>query len=532
MTEGVYLSHRSRTDKFDLVVGGNYHKTVGYLKNMNEDRLRFNWKTRYRLTDKINFGINGNVMKHEERRWVVWLDADTNALTNISVDDYIPYRTYSIDPFINAYDNKGNKHELKGRFFNITVDRRDGIPDSPAYIYSGEYNFKSELSETSKLTLGTSYQYMFGEDIRYIIDTSEALFQATAEVAAFFGQWDAHFLDNRLNVIVGLRGEYISAGDTAFQGVIPVSRLSAMYKLDEKSRLRFNTGQGYRVPSLIERFADSPILETGTPFLPTINLLPNPTIEPEVGWSMEVGYKRLFKGGAFDGYVDVALFNMDYWNLSELLFGYHGIPNTALDISQIGFKTVNISRGRIAGFEVSSYMNWNNGVVPMRLWGGYTYTYPGDLDSIAAKNMSYFGNLIQAFYNVDDELAATILRYRSLHTARFDLEMNYKPITVGFAANYNGYMHQIDNVFIGKGVYGELLESLIGGELIPGFSDYRDETKEEGGTWVFDVRTTVRLGKHIRFSFIINNAFNKEYSIRPGRLNAPRSFNFKTQFIF
>jgi len=531
-TQGVYLSHRSKGEKVDLVIGGNYHKTVGYLKDMNEDRLRFNWKTRYRLTDKINFGINGNVMKHNERRWLIWADTDTNALINISNDDYIPYRTFSIDPFINAYDNKGNKHELKGRLFSVTVDRPIGIPDSPAYIYSGEYSFKSQLNKTMKLTLGTSYQYMFGEDIRFRIDTSETLFQADATIAAVYGQWDANFLDDRLNIVFGLRGEYVNAGDSAYNAIIPVSRLSALYKLNDKSRLRFNTGQGYRIPSLIERFADSPILETGSTFLPTISLLPNPEILPEVGWSMEIGYKHLMKGGQLDGYIDIALFNMDYWNLSEVLFGYHGIPNTALDLTQVGFKTVSVSRGRIAGVEISSYMNWNNKYVPMRFWGGYTYTYPGDLDSIAAKNMSYVGNFFKAFNDVDEEVSATILRYRSLHTARLDMELNLKPLFVGFAANYNGYMHQIDDVFIGRGVYGELLAQLIGDELIPGFSDFRDETKKEGGSWVYDFRATLNIGKHLRFSFIVNNFSNREYSIRPGRMNAPRSFNFKTQIIF
>ena len=35
------------------------------LENLEENRLRFNWKTRYRITDRISFGINGNVMQHK-----------------------------------------------------------------------------------------------------------------------------------------------------------------------------------------------------------------------------------------------------------------------------------------------------------------------------------------------------------------------------------------------------------------------------------------------------------------------------------
>lgn len=88
----------------------------------------------------------------------------------------------------------------------------------------------------------------------------------------------------------------------------------------------------------------------------------------------------------------------------------------------------------------------------------------------------------------------------------------------------------MDDIFIGEGGIGQTLEVLLGGPLIPGFKEYRETSK--GGNWVFDARVSVDLGEHIRLGFIINNLLNREYALRPGRMNAPRSFNLKCQLTF
>ena len=530
MTRGVLFSHKARTEKFDLVLGANYHHRIEHLQDLEENRLRFNWKTRYRITDKVSFGVNGNIMSHSSPTFLIWQDADTNSLKHIG-----PYRnnrfvTYSIDPHLTVFDKWDNQHTLKARYFAVEFLRDNDDPSALGFMRNIEYRFKKEINEDFRLTAGISNQYYYGEEPTATIDTSEEKFASSADISAIYTQLDMDFMENRLNVIVGLRGEYITAGDTSFRQIIPVSRVSAVYKPNDKNRWRFNTGQGYRIPSLAERFAETDLFETSIPFLPTIGLLPNPEILPEIGWSMEFGYKRLFRNDYINGYADVALFNMDYWNMAEVVFGYFG--EGALDPSQIGFKSVNLSRGRIAGLEVSSYFNGQIGPIPYRFWGGYTYTYPGDLDSIQSKNMNYFVNLVKGFGDVENnkELQQTILKYRSLHTARLDLEFPFKFVTVGGAAIFNGYMWQIDDILLSEGDIGELIYTLNGGELIPGYREFRETSK--GGDWVYDARISVDLGKHIRLGFIVNNVANREYAIRPGRMNAMRTYNLKCQLKF
>lgn len=535
MTRGAVFAHRVRNGKLDLVLGGNYHSRIEHLQDLEEERKRFNWKTNYRLTDKLSFGVDGNIMEHYYGGFLVWQDADTNALKHIGNFALNTYITSTIDPHLTYQDPAGNIHTAKGRIFNVTFQRRRGLPDAPARVTSGEYTFKRDLNKNMRLTAGLSQQRIYAEDPVEFIDTTGGIASFTANISAVYAQMDMDFLNDRLNVVAGLRAERLSVADTAYNRTIPISRLSAVYKPDNRNRFRANLGQGYRLPSMIERFVATPIFETGIDLLPTVNVVPNPSILPEIGLSYEIGYKRLFDHPWMKGYWDVALFSMDYWNLTEVVFGYHGranVPINEFETDKLGFQMQNSARARIAGIEISTYTSGKIATIPYRLWAGYTYAYPGDLDSLRANDLNYYSLLAQGLFSgVDSTMASTVLRYRSMHTARIDLEFPLKDwLTIGGAANYNGYMWTIDEVFVGEGYYGQTLEFLLGEPLIPGFKEYREQT--QGGDWVFDARASVSLGKHVRISGIINNVLNREYSLRPGRMNAPRSYNLRCQFTF
>ena len=92
-------------------------------------------------------------------------------------------------------------------------------------------------------------------------------------------------------------------------------------------------------------------------------------------------------------------------------------------------------------------------------------------------------------------------------------------------------MWQIDDILLNEGFIGELLYTYNDNEeLIPGYKEFRETSK--GGDWVFDARASFDLGEHIRLAFIVNNLANREYAVRPGRMNAMRTYNVKCQFKF
>jgi outer membrane receptor protein involved in Fe transport len=332
--------------------------------------------------------------------------------------------------------------------------------------------------------------------------------------------------------------ERFMTGDNDFSQFVPSAQVGASFLLTPTNVFRTSLGQGYRMPSLLERYVEAEIFNIDAGILGNfpINAIPNLGILPEYGWNYELGYKKLFKTNRLKGYLDAAFFVMQYRNMAELTLDVHlteeELQNATLGVirENIGFKYINKTFGRIAGYEVGAHLDGNAGRVPFRLWGGYTYTYPGDMDSIRANGQNFWNNWLTAMH-APDSILNTIMLYRSLHTARIDVEFElFKRLTLGGVVTFNGFMHNIDAVFEGKGRWGELIELLNGGALIPGTNEFR--AGQVGGDWVFDVRANVLIAEGHRLHFIVTNVTNREYALRVGRMNPLRTFNIKYQMTF
>lgn len=537
-TAGVLFAHRQKWGKLDVVVGGNAHQERGYIQGNNEERYRVNFSTRYRATERLTIGLRGNAMDQKIPAYFLWMDADTNILQSSVPLVQDQFRSFTLDPYITYIDTFSNVHKLKGRFFNTTFVRQFH-DNTPANVWSGEYIFQRNFKQQDWiLTAGVQYQNIFSRSPAFGTTLSGDVPEFDAEITALYGQVEKDLLDKKLNLIGGIRWEWLKVSDD-FTGNFPIFRLSATYKLQEEDILRASFGQGYRLPSLAERYIDRVVVPTDEifPGFNGLRVVPNPSLKPEFGYSSELGYKRIINVGSWQGYADIALFWMEYNDLANFVFDLH-VPlenePTLLDIldnpERFGFSTININRGRIAGYEVSSYINGTIGGVPIRFWGGYTYTYPADLDSLDFYNQSYLPNLFKAITLNDKTVIPTILNYRSLHIARLDTEVQLKPLTLGFVANYNGYIINIDPVFLGEGKWGELLAFLGGGEVLPGVNEFRN--KNISGTWIFDARLAWDITDKHRINFIVQNVLNQEYSLRIGRLDPLRSFNIKYQVRF
>ncbi len=546
---GLFFAHRVKaTEKLDIVLGGNVHFNRSYIERGDEMRYRFNWKTKYRLNDRTTLGINGNYMYHKLGGYFIWQDADTNALKHISAVTYNRYKTISIDPHLTHFDKNDNKHTFRGRYFGITqVQQRrtiqqiaENLPDVPAAIYGGEYQYQKRFDNDMLLTLGATFQRFKADNPTLAFSGADTTLRATTfgNNQAIFGQVEYAFFDKKLQTQAGLRLERFSVGENDFRAIVPVFQAGASYKATPTNVFRTSFGQGYRMPSLLERYVEAEILVVKTPFIDIpLQALPNLDIVPEYGWNYELGYKKLLKKGHWKGYFDAAFFMMQYQNMSELTFDLHlndeQIANAPITVilDNLGFKYVDNVNGRIAGYDLSTHLNGAIFGMPIRIWGGYTYTYPGDLDSLKALKQSYWGNFFDAMNTPDSLMLPTIMRYRSLQTARFDIEFDvFKFLTIGGIATFNGFMHNIDAVFEGKGEWGKLIEDLNGGPIIPGTVEFRQ--KQLGGDWIFDVRASVEVAKGHRLNFIVTNVTNREYALRVGKMNALRIFNIKYQMTF
>ncbi len=522
---GTYVSHRTKIGKdFDLVLGGHAHKELSYLEGADERRYRFNFNTRYRITDDLAIGINGNVMEFSKGFWAFWADNDTLGLTPLSPISLDSYYSRNFDPYINYTDPFGNQHSIKTRLYSVTYLRTSDRPNTTASINHYEYQFNRQFKNNLNLTAGISRQTLSVSSPIFGIDTLTNLEKTfTGNVNSYYAQVDKSLIDDRLSIILGSRWETY-AFEEETQAGFPVFRLGSSFAITPKNIIRTSLGQGYRLPSLAEQYVD---------YNNGFQNFPNPELRPEIGASYEIGYKRAFDNKAIKGYFDAAIFYQDYQDLIEPVFGFYNedtLPNIT-NFDFYGFQYQNIAEARILGFELGTSIDGKIGELGYRLWSGYTYTFPVDLSRDTA-DLDNVGNFINAatssIFGLDSIYEESILLYRNMHNVRLDLELYYQKFTFGFAANYQSKMVNVDDVLIGEGYFGSLVEFFNGGnDVFPGMKNFR--ANQPVGDWVIDLRFNYEITDDLRLNFIINNVMNREYALRIGRINPPRQFTLKLQ---
>jgi len=112
---------------------------------------------------------------------------------------------------------------------------------------------------------------------------------------------------------IGVRGEYYQLNDS-ITALKPIFRAGVNFKLYPSTFLRVSYGQGYRFPSITERYIKT---SAGS-----FAVFDNPSLEPESSWNIEIGLKQMFKFRKFYGYLDIAGFIQEYHNTIEYLFGF------------------------------------------------------------------------------------------------------------------------------------------------------------------------------------------------------------------
>lgn len=510
MFAGLYFAHRQRLHKnFDIVLGGNIHMKNGYVKGVDERRFRFNFTTRYRdpkSDGRISYGINGNLMYHEEGRFFMSKDMQSNAYLNLNPINRDRYLSLVIDPYLTAFDKHDNKHDVRARWFRVA--RLQPGNDSDADLFSLEYQFQRAFKNDWVVTAGTMGQYFHvNSNLFAPIDSSwDVLSLVTASTIAAYAQVDKKFFD-RLAFTLGVRWEGYAVGGN-FIPTLPIVRAGLNFEATANDFIRASFGQGFRFPSMAERFFNERI--EGTP----VGIFPNPDLLPETGWSTEIGYRHTFVGKNFKFYVDLALFWMEYENMVEFSLGVHS--------GSFGFSFINVSKARIAGWELSTQGEAKIGKIPVRFWAGYTYSYPGDLsaDTSSIRNADvYLGQLFKTFVNgvQRPKDLGNILKYRRLHTLRLDAEVDLWGVTVGSAVNYNSFMQNIDQIF----------EFNI---ITSGVTSFRSIHNK--GYWVWDLRLGYRINKKQHINLVVQNVLNEVYATRPAQMGAPRSFSIKYSHIF
>jgi outer membrane receptor protein involved in Fe transport len=507
---GFNAFHSHRIKQLDLVMAANYLKDEGYRFGEDDERFRFSWKTNYRSKKitGLTYGINGSLLAQNSSSFLLWDGYPRGGYMALDSQKTITHGfNYSIDPHIDFY-TKGIKHRIRTRYLNIHYNNE--APDSSvdqdnsSWLMYGEYQLQAEVFKSlGVITGGIAGTYC---------ESNSPLFQGIHNSMNYapFLQVDIHY--KRVSATVGMRTESYSMNTQKDRRTI--FRTGVNLEATKSTFFRASYGEGYRYPSIAERFIQTTV--------GAINIFPNPGLQPESGWNAELGIKQGFTISKWTGYVDLAYFYTEYDNMVEFNFGqWAGIqPPPTIDhiLQAFGFKSFNVGRTRIKGWDLSVGGQGKIHEVEVKLLAGLTLIDPVSLEpttTYATDSASPSKNYTYRYTSSDT--TGDVLKYRYKQLGKFDLQLNYKRYMLGISMRYNSYMQNIDKIFIDPQF----------ALAVPGISRAREMNKD--GDYIWDFRFGVTIIKQLSINFIVNNVFNHEMMTRPADLGPPRMMMVQVQ---
>lgn len=524
---GANFLHSRQVKNWDIVIGANLNYDHGYIgppvtdslvypdtiSNFNEQqmrsqraRLNFNIRRRSAKYRGLTYGVNGNIMYSQTNLAFAWLN-DSSGLFQaypgavFLQDQFI----FNVDPYVNFFTATDGKHHFRTRVLHAD-NKMTANQNNQSTVYYGDYMFQKSypnfngfdfiggLTGTFTNSQANMYSGTAGDSTNNLMNIS-AYSQIEKKV------------NNTLNLSVGGRMEYFQLNDTITE-LKPIFRAGASIKLYQETYLRGSYGQGFRFPTITERY-----IKTG---IGNFGVFPNPTLKPESSWNGEVGIKQGLKFGKLFGYLDIAGFWQEYENTIEYLFGFWGDP--AVDPNSIfGFKFLNTGKSRVVGIDASFSGKAKVGEkAELTFMTGYNYIVPKTLNPDLVYAVDEIGR--EYSYNSTSlDSASGILKYRFLHNVKGDAEIVFnKRFAVGMSTKFFSKIENMD------GVIEEFENSTVGPFVQTiRYMDYFNSHRF--GNWIFDARVSFNINEQHKIALISANIFNRVYSLRPLKIEQPRT---------
>ncbi|MFY9311126.1 MAG: TonB-dependent receptor [Bacteroidia bacterium] len=527
--------HSEKIGQLDLVVGGmgiydhgfigppSYHPGFGAFNDTTirnnqvgekTGRLNFNLRYRPKNITQLNYGINGNFMRSTNNLSLIW-DNDTTGLyrafphTMTLQNQTIFY----IDPFVNFYGKNGFKQSLRARYFYTenkfgqSGDGANTTTNNSNVIYC-DYQLikqlKNGLNITGGFVMNQTYAHS-GTPYKGILPENHL------QNFAYYAQLDRKFW-KILNLSAGFRNETFIMNDEK-----PVSksifRSGLNLQITEATFLRASYGQGYRFPTITEKYMRSDIAG--------LSIYPNPILKAESSWNTEIGIKQAFKINNFIGALDVAVFWQEFTNTIEFTYGVWDRDKDQFgdDSLSAGFKYINTGATRVRGFEVSLPAEGKiTKDLKIGILADYTYVLPQAINpNKVFITDSTYTEMTYVYSSTDS--TNNVLKYRFQHIAKIDFQVTYKKFSIGGDFRYYSNVQNIDKIFY---VFEPQMHS--------GIEKYRNT--HNTGVRVIDARIGVDVTKNFKIAFIVNNALNLSYSLRPLKIESPRTFAVRLSCSF
>jgi outer membrane receptor protein involved in Fe transport len=530
---GANVLHSRQIGNLDLVLGANMNYDHGYIgapitdslvikdtlsnfteKQMSSKRARINFNLRYRSKKfkGLNYGLNGNLMFSQSNLTFAWLN-DSSGLFRaypgavFLQDQFI----FNLDPFVNFFTSTEGKHSLRMRMLH-SDNQMTANQSNVATTYYADYMFQKTLPRLKGVDFvgGLTGSYVDSKSNMYVGSGSPN--NHVMNVSAYT-QLEKKIY-KALNLSVGGRLEYFALNDTV-TAIKPIFRAGGSVKVLQETYVRASYGQGYRFPTITERY-----IRTG---VGNFGVFPNNELKAESSWNAEVGVKQGIKLGKLYAYFDVAGFWQEYQNTIEYLFGFWGDPSGGIG-EVFGFRFVNTGKSRVLGIDASfsgkakigknaefNFITGYNYILPTTLNPDYVYA----IDKI---NREY------SYNKTSLDSTRGILKYRFLHNVKADFELVlHKKFAIGISAKYFSKIINMDGVI-------EEFELATQGPYIQTIRYMDYFRSHQHGNWIFDARISYAINEQHKIAIISANVLNRVYSLRPLKIEQPRTIMLQYSF--
>jgi outer membrane cobalamin receptor len=428
----------------------------------------------------LTYGMSANTGYTVKRDFVLWQNAGAGALKQQENATIQLHGTYlAFDPFITFKKTNRYSHDLRMRFQSTLNRFPESVKtNSDAYSLYSEYQYWKKVTGYLDITAGLTETFSMIRSNMYEDHNGFSLGgYAQLEIRPF----------EKVKGTAGVRVEQNSV-DGIFDRIVPVFRAGLNWQVADYSYLRLSFGQGYRYPSIAEKFASTT--------LGSVAIFPNPDILPESGWSTEAGLKQGVVIGNLKGQLDFSLFMSQNTNMIEYYLSVYNDPSTGL--TSTGFKATNIEQSRVYGGEMEVILNGSIGNINTTFTGGYTYIYPVEFNKSTNQNTNEY------------------LKYRRKHSGKASLYLSWKKVESELNVYAMSKILRIDSFF---------LTEETGEAILPGFPEYWKT--HDTGYFLSDLSTGYKISSKLTLSLAVKNLTNTEYMARPGDIRPQRNYSLR-----
>jgi outer membrane receptor protein involved in Fe transport len=414
-------------------------------------------------------------------------------------------------------------------------------------MYYLEYQYAKRFKKAGDLQMFVGGVGQFSRTIGNIFtsvgDTTGNLRPKYSANGAIYVQLEKKFLKKKnLTILGGARYEYYQIfeefgnllQDSASGNYVeakPVFRIGVNYQIVRTfTSFRASFGQGYRFPTIGERYITTRVGNYG--------FYPNPDLKSETSWNVEIGVQQMFKLLGIQGFIDVASYYQRYNNYVEFFLGpWLSAQQERNVFKRYGFSFFNTGPAQISGIDLSvggeakmtNYFKYS-------FYFAYTYSHPKVLDtsaiffSLRTPGYSYDYN----YNGTSSDTVGQIMKYRIEHVVKADFDLTFwECFSVGLGIQYYSLMKNIDRCFYEFDPQSSIAPPFVKETKMElpfeGLENNMEEHKK--GNWIFGLRASIEMW-NVKLSVIVNNLFNKEYSLRPMAAEAPRTTTVQLLYKF